>query len=132
MTRPSLPGPPRAPGLPSLFAIPPMVAAVHPTRSALIAIALLVVCGQAGAAMYKCPGPGGRIEYTDHPCDGNPKTQPWRPKQPLNVVTSESLTGKKAAPVDARPGWLKPIDPIGDCKRSGGTFDPEFRACKMP
>lgn len=82
--------------------------------------------------MYKCTDASGKIAYADKPCAGNPKAAPWKPKEPLNVVSSESLTGRKAEAKDNRPGWLKPIDPVGDCKKKGGKIDPELRACIIP
>lgn len=97
-----------------------------------IVVQLAFFASTAPAGMYKCPRPGGGVEYTDAPCGANPGAHQWRPRHALNVVTSESLTGRKATPKDARPGWFKPLDPIGDCRRAGGEFDPEFRACKMP
>lgn len=101
---------------------------------AIVGLAALLLPPDASATMYKCPGPGGRIEYSDKPCGGDPKAKPFVPK-PLNTVSSESLTGRKAEPPpekDARPDWLKPLNPIEDCRKKGGEFDKEFRACKMP
>ncbi len=107
-----------------------------PTCRAVAAVGVLVSLAlppcAAHAALYKCTGADGRTEYTDAPCRNDPKATPWRPRQPLNVVPSESLTGQPKGPADVRPAWLKPPDPIGDCKRRGGTFDPEFRACRLP
>jgi Domain of unknown function (DUF4124) len=126
------------------------------TTSLIVSIActaMLSYTGTAKAAMYKCIDAGGRTIYTDHACNGDPKAKTWQPKQPLNVVKSETLTGvrsevatdqrpawlkpsgdaaKSPASGDKRPSWLKPMDPIGDCKRKGGTIDPEFRACRLP
>jgi hypothetical protein len=39
------------------------------------------------------------------------------------------MTGQPKKEVDNRPAWLKPIDPVGDCKAKGGTVDKELRAC---
>jgi hypothetical protein len=39
------------------------------------------------------------------------------------------MTGLPKKEVDNRPVWLKPIDPVGDCKAKGGTVDKELRAC---
>lgn len=99
-----------------------------------LACALVVLCaaGEAAATMYKCQMPDGRTEYSDRPCKGSPNAPEWRPKQPLNVVSSETLTGRPKPIKDNRPEWLKGPDPIGDCQRRGGTFDPEFRACRLP
>jgi hypothetical protein len=95
--------------------------------------ALLSFTSTLKAEMYKCSDSSGKTVYTDQPCNGNPNAKPWKPKQPLNVVSSESLTGaRKTEAADKRPGWLKPIDPVGDCKRKGGKIDPEFRACMLP
>lgn len=94
---------------------------------------LLSFSPAAKAQMYKCTDASGKTAYADKPCSGNPNAKPWVPKQPLNVVSSESLTGaRKTEPADKRASWLKPIDPIGDCKRKGGKIDPEFRACMLP
>jgi hypothetical protein len=38
----------------------------------------------------------------------------------------------RSASTDGRPDWLKPIDPIGDCKRRGGVIDRDLRACRLP
>lgn len=95
-------------------------------------MALIVVSTAAHATMYKCVDGAGRTVYSDQPCNNNPSASQWKPKQPLNVVSSESLTGRKAEPADKRPAWLKPIDPVGDCKKKGGKIDPELRACMLP
>jgi Domain of unknown function (DUF4124) len=87
--------------------------------------ALLSFTSTLKAEMYKCSDSSGKTVYAD--------AKPWKPKGPLNVVSSESLTGaRKTEAADKRPGWLKPIDPVGDCKRKGGKIDPEFRACMLP
>jgi Domain of unknown function (DUF4124) len=99
----------------------------------LVFTSLLCFTGSARAEMYKCNDAGGKTVYADKPCNGNPNAKPWKPKAPLNVVSSESLTGtKKSESAEKRPSWLKPIDPIGDCKRKGGKIDPELRACIVP
>ena len=105
------------------------------TSSLIVSVAftaLLSYTGSAKAAMYKCVAADGKTVYADHPCDGNANAKAWQPKQPLNVVKSETLTGTKAQPADKRPAWLKPLDPVGDCKRKGGKIDPELRACMLP
>ena len=91
----------------------------------------LLLPAAAHAAMYKCPR-GGGFEYTDQPCGRDPSAHQFRPRQPLNTVSSESLTGRKAEPADSRPAWLRGPDPIGDCKRKGGEIDKEMRACRLP
>lgn len=109
---------------------------MHATSTRLVSLAffgLLCCAGPTKAEMYKCANANGQTVYADKPCNGDPKAKPWVPKQPLNVVKSESLTGgQKKAAADSRPSWLKPIDPIGDCKRKGGKIDPELRACMLP
>lgn len=103
--------------------------------AALLACGLALVACQANAELYKCAGANGRVEYTDRPCKGDPNAVPWRPRQPLNVVDSATLTGRSKeskGSKDARPAWLKGPDPVGDCKRRGGTIDPEMRACRLP
>jgi len=99
--------------------------------TALLLPLLFVAQDDAQAGMYKCPR-GGGFEYTDRPCNGDPGANQFKPRQPLNVVGSETLTGRKAEVKDQRPAWLKGPDPIGDCKRKGGTIDPELRACMLP
>lgn len=104
------------------------------TALAIGALAAALLPLDAAAAMFKCRAPGGGVEYSDKPCNGDPKAKPFVPK-PLNTVSSESLTGRKAEPPpekDVRPEWLRPLNPIEDCRKKGGEFDKEFRACKMP
>jgi hypothetical protein len=102
----------------------------------VLALALTATAFTAQAATYKCTRAGGKVEYTDQPCSADGGDKPWSPKQPLNVMSSQAMQGKggEASPSapDKRPAWLKPISPVGDCKAKGGTFDPEFRACKLP
>lgn len=81
--------------------------------------------------MYKCAGPNGRISYADRPCPPG-AGKPMRSRGSFTVIESGNLTGTRSRPGDTRPGWLKPIDPIGDCKRKGGRIDPELRACIIP
>ncbi len=103
-------------------------------RLAVASLSMLAIGNTASAAMFKCQAPDGRTEYQDRPCKGDPKAVEWKPKQPLNVVSSESLTGrpKEASEKDTRPAWLRGPDPVGDCKRKGGTIDKELRACRLP
>ena len=81
--------------------------------------------------MYKCQIKG-RIVFQDAVCPGEKDSQPYVPKAKINTMSSEAMTGKPKEAVDARPGWLKPIDPIADCKAKGGTIDKELRACALP
>lgn len=91
--------------------------------------------GDATAATFKCKNAAGKIEYTDQPCNNQPDAKPWTPKQPLNVMSRDAVSGQPSgtsAPPDKRPAWLKAPSPVGDCKAKGGTFDPEFKACRLP
>ncbi len=83
------------------------------------------------ADLYKCTI-SGRVVYQDQACPGQADAKPYQFKAPLNTVTSQSLTGKAKEKPDNKPAWLKPLNPIEDCKAKGGTFNPEFRACQMP
>lgn len=105
---------------------------VRALLAATTVVSCLALAEPAQAATYKCVGASGRTEYADHPCNGDPGARPWQPKRPINVLGSEAFTGRKAEPADRRPAWLKGPDPIGDCKRKGGTIDPELRACVLP
>ena len=107
------------------------------TRAALAAFALTATLpdpAPAHATMFKCRTPDGRITYSDQACPNGGGA--WKPRPNVTVLPSGSFTGgsKKAgsASADGRPGWLKPIDPIGDCKRRGGEIDREMRACRLP
>jgi Domain of unknown function (DUF4124) len=91
----------------------------------------------AQADIYKCVK-DGKVEYANSPCEKDAKSVQL--KGNVTVLKKEAITGKtettKAEPAAATgiaglPG-IKPPDPIGDCKKKGGTFDPEFRACKLP
>lgn len=88
----------------------------------------------AQAAMFKCVDRNGKTVYSDSPCDGNANAAPWKPKREITVMGRDSFVGRKSSdpPTDKRPSWLKPLDPIGDCKAKGGKFDPEMRACMIP
>lgn len=110
---------------------------MKPTTSLLVSIAftaLLSYTGSAKAAMFKCTDGNGKTTYSDQPCAGDPNAKAWTPKQPLNVVRAETLTGRKDAPAaaDKRPEWLRAPSPVGDCKKRGGKIDPELRACILP
>lgn len=105
---------------------------LRPALRLLAGFMTLTALGTAQAAMFKCTDASGKVVYADKPCGGDPKATAWQPKAPLNVVSSESLTGKKPQAKDNRPSWLKPLDPVGDCKKKGGKIDPELRACMLP
>jgi hypothetical protein len=104
--------------------------------------ALQIVCGlgvimmlalprPSEAATYKCQV-SGKTVYQDKECPGVKDSKPYTPKNPINTISSEAMTGQPKKEVDNRPAWLKPIDPIGDCKAKGGTIDKELRACLIP
>ena len=87
------------------------------------------------ADMYKCRGADGRTTYGDAPCPSGGAA--WKPRANVTVVPSSSLTGRRAGAdksesLDGSSQSLKPIDPIGDCKRRGGRIDRELRACMVP
>jgi len=89
----------------------------------------------AQATMYKCKSADGRTIYGDEPCTNGGGA--WTPRNAITILPSSALTGNRAksaasASNDGRPDWLKPIDPIGDCKRRGGQIDREMRACRLP
>ncbi|MEZ5653536.1 MAG: DUF4124 domain-containing protein [Burkholderiaceae bacterium] len=107
------------------------------TAATVLASLLTMAClTPAHATMYKCRGSDGRTTYGDEPCANGGGE--WKPRTNITVLPSSSLTGSKnanageSATTDARPQWLKPIDPIGDCKRRGGKIDKELRACMLP
>jgi hypothetical protein len=100
------------------------------------ALAAPMLSPPAHAEVYKCTR-GGRVEYSNSPCSKDAK--PHQLKGNVTVINSEALTGKakesKAEGAGKGPTsilGIKPLDPIGDCKRKGGEFDKEFRACRMP
>jgi hypothetical protein len=104
-------------------------------RCALLCV--LVMAGASAdtqAAMYKCKSAADKWEYTDQPCPGDPKAQPWQAKQALNVLSREALTGQKTPIAGQVPSEniIKVPRPVTDCKAKGGTWDTEFRACKLP
>lgn len=111
-----------------------------PPRMAASAIAIATCAmfvswsAPAHAAMYKCRGADGRTTYSDQPCAKGADT--WKPRASITVMPAASLTGRaavgKAETGDKRPEWLRPLDPIGDCKRKGGRIDRELRACIVP
>ena len=80
--------------------------------------------------MYKCQVKG-RTMFQDSVCPGVKDSQPYIPKAKLNTMSSEAITGKPKEAPDSRPGWLKPMDPIADCKAKGGIVDKELRACML-
>ncbi len=86
----------------------------------------------ANAELYKCRTRDGRVEFTDQRCAGATSAEPFRPKRELTVIESRRFTGKPKEAAPGRPAWLKPLDPVGDCKAKGGRIDPEFRACIVP
>jgi hypothetical protein len=120
----------------------PVQAGLSPTlssaknRAQAFAIALgfaAVFCAPKSveAALYKCQV-AGKTVYQDKECPGLKDSKPYTPKNPINTISSEAITGQPKKEVDNRPAWLKPIDPIGDCKAKGGTVDKELRACIVP
>ncbi len=105
------------------------------SAAGLLSAALWSPCVQAD--IYKCVK-DGKVEYANSPCEKDAKSVQL--KGNVTVLKKEAITGKtestKSEPTAALgiPGLpaIKPPDPIGDCKKKGGTFDPEFRACKLP
>jgi Domain of unknown function (DUF4124) len=94
----------------------------------------------ARADIYKCVK-DGKVEYANSPCEKDAKSVQL--KGNVTVLKKEAITGKadptkteptSASGIPSLPSLpnIKPPDPIGDCKKKGGTFDPEFRACKLP
>jgi hypothetical protein len=94
-------------------------------------IVMLAMPQPSEAAMYKCQM-GGKTVYQDKECPGVKDSKPYTPRNPISTMSSEAMTGQPKKQVDNRPAWLKPIDPIGDCKARGGTLDKELRACQLP
>jgi hypothetical protein len=100
----------------------------------LLSIGLLIGLAMpqmSQAALYKCQI-AGKTVYQDKECPGAKDSKPYTPRNPISTMSSEALTGQPKKEVDNRPAWLKPIDPIGDCKARGGTIDKELRACIVP
>jgi Domain of unknown function (DUF4124) len=92
---------------------------------------LLGLAAPAHAALFKCQL-AGKTVYQDAPCPGVKDSKPYTPKNPINTVSSESLTGQSKTAPDHRPSWAKPMDPIADCKAKGGQVDRELKACIVP
>lgn len=96
------------------------------------AVVLGTTAMPAQAELYKCRTRDGRVEFTDQKCPGATSAEPFRPRRELTVIESERFTGKPRTAAPGRPSWLKPLDPVGDCKAKGGRIDPELRACIVP
>ena len=97
----------------------------------LLGIAFLLAAaapGQSEAALYKCQI-AGKTVFQDKECPGVKDSKPYTPRNPINTMSSTAMTGQPKKEVDNRPAWLKPIEPVGDCKAKGGTVDKELRAC---
>lgn len=91
--------------------------------------------GGGNATVYKCQR-GGRIEYTNTPCAADAK--PAQLKGSVTSLPKSAFVGqeqaKGGAPSSERRTifGITPPDPIADCKKKGGEYDREFRACKLP
>jgi hypothetical protein len=94
-------------------------------------IVLFAIPQPSEAALYKCQI-GGKTVYQDKECPGIKDSKPYTPRNPISTMSSEAMTGQSKKQVDKHPAWLKPIDPMGDCKARGGTIDKELRACQLP